>query len=140
MARRSGRRRRSHRRVTTHRRSDASTRPLPPPRIPPSPPPNPVARYVIYQQKQMLGKPHNTSYHSTAGLASIGAFCALSVSGVAGLHPDVGLLRTSGLVRSVHRLGGRAAASVSFAALASGTATIAGAGRCLQNRIHKASS
>jgi len=83
--------------------------------------------YVIYRQKQMLGKPHNTSYHSTAGLASIGAFCALSVSGVAGLHPDVGLLRTSGLVRSVHRLGGRAAASVSFAALASGTATIAGA-------------
>jgi hypothetical protein len=79
----------------------------------------------------MLGKPHNTSYHSTAGLASLVAFCAFSASGLLGLHPDFGLLKTSSLVRTAHRLGGRAAAATSFAALASGTATTAG------EQIHK---
>jgi hypothetical protein len=74
----------------------------------------------------MLGKPHNTSYHSMAGLATIAGFCAHSCSG-GSLHPDLGFLKTSGVVRTGHRMGGRVAATVSFAALVSGTANIAGA-------------
>lgn len=84
--------------------------------------------YIIYEQKIMLGKPHNTTYHSLAGLATLVSFCGLSLVGVVALHPDFGLLKASKIIRTVHKMFGRAATVVSFAALASGTATIAGNG------------
>ena len=76
--------------------------------------------YIIYEQKKMLGKPHNTSWHSWQGLSAIGGYAAGAASGVAGLHPDFGLLRTHKKFRLTHKLASRAATIAALVATASG--------------------
>ena len=76
--------------------------------------------YVIYQQKIMLGKPHNTSWHAIAGLVAIGGYALGAAGGLAALHPDFGLARTNLTFRSLHKLSSRLATTVAFIALVSG--------------------
>ena len=59
--------------------------------------------YVIYQQKVMLGKHHNTSWHSWQGLLAIGGYLLGGTLGLCALHPDFGQWRTSKRVRLVHK-------------------------------------
>eukprot|EP00965_Chrysotila_dentata_P083630 2759252-Pleurochrysis_carterae.AAC.5 len=47
--------------------------------------------YVIYEQKRMLEKPHNTSWHAWTGLVVIFGFATGTVGSWIALHPDTGL-------------------------------------------------
>ena len=74
--------------------------------------------YVIYTNKTKLGKEHNTSWHGQLGVAVMLGWAALSFAGFAFLSPSFGLLKTSKLIRAVHKYVGKAlmilAALVSF--------------------------
>ena len=75
--------------------------------------------YVIYEQKEMNGKPHNTSWHAWSGLAVIGAYVLGALGGLTALHPDTGVARGEG-VRRAHKLFGRVATALAFGTLVSG--------------------
>ena len=83
--------------------------------------------YVIYQQKKMLSKPHNTSWHAWMGLLAIAGFAAGAFGGGVAPHPDFGVARRNASIRMLHKLSSRAAAAAAFASVFSGTAKLAGA-------------
>jgi hypothetical protein len=76
--------------------------------------------YVIHEQKNMLGKPHITTWHAYFGLAVIILYTLGAAGGLAALHPDFGVARTSQDFRRVHKWSGRFATFLSFVALATG--------------------
>mmetsp|Transcript_26597 Transcript_26597/g.88641 ORF Transcript_26597/g.88641 Transcript_26597/m.88641 type:complete len:218 (+) Transcript_26597:86-739(+) len=76
--------------------------------------------YVIYQQKVMLGKPHNTSWHSLQGLLAIGGYALGAAAGLFALHPDFGQYRSSKGVRLAHKLASRAASLAALVAIGTG--------------------
>ena len=100
--------------------------------------------YVIYQQKAkataeplplpgsrvmplplaacqvMLGKPHNTSWHSLQGLLAIGGYALGAAAGLFALHPDLGQYRSSKGVRLAHKLASRAASLAALVAIGTG--------------------
>ena len=76
--------------------------------------------YVIYQQKNMLGKSHNTSWHSYQGLLTMGGYAVGAVGGLAALHPDFGLYKTNKNLRLAHKTLSRTATLAALAALGSG--------------------
>ena len=82
--------------------------------------------YVIHIQKNMLGKPHLTTWHAWAGVAAILGYAFGAAGGAVVLHPDFGMAKKSQTFRSVHKLGMRAATLVAFAAIGSGWAKLAG--------------
>ena len=63
--------------------------------------------YVIFSNKEMLEKPHLTSWHAWCGMAALVAYVSLFVIGLGGLHPDFGVLRTSRFVKISHKYFGR---------------------------------
>ena len=63
--------------------------------------------YVIYTNKNLLKKPHFTSWHSWLGLAALGLYLMLFAVGVAGLHPDFGLRTKDNALRGLHKYGAR---------------------------------
>ena len=76
--------------------------------------------YVIISQKNMLGKPHLTSWHSTWGIAALASYFGLFLVGLLGLHPDFGLLRFNKRLRAAHNLFGRVAIAFGWLACAVG--------------------
>ncbi len=76
--------------------------------------------YVIYEQKNMNRKLHNTSWHAWLGLATIGMYVLGACGGLSALHPDFGVARKSKLVRTTHRRSSRFATAVAFVACVSG--------------------
>ena len=44
--------------------------------------------YVIYSNKNILGKPHLTSWHSWIGFAALIGWIAFALAGALGLHPE----------------------------------------------------
>lgn len=70
--------------------------------------------YVIYSNKQLLGKPHLTSWHAAIGLVALVAYAALFVVGLLGLHPDIGFKKTDRFLRWTHKWGGRLAVGVGW--------------------------
>ena len=72
------------------------------------------AWYVIYTSKEMKQKEHLTTYHGQLGAAVMVANLGLSVFGLAGLHPDFGVLRTNKLVRFMHKWSGRVIVGLSW--------------------------
>jgi len=72
--------------------------------------------YVIYSNKNMLGKRHLTSWHSWFGVAALVAYALLFVVGLAGLHPDFGLLKTNRFLKKAHNLSGKAAIAAGWTA------------------------
>lgn len=76
--------------------------------------------YVIYEQKIMLGKPHNTSWHAWIGLLAIGGYALGAIGGLAGLHPDFGVVRRVQSFRLAHKLSARAATAAAFTAIGTG--------------------
>mmetsp|Transcript_22427 Transcript_22427/g.48970 ORF Transcript_22427/g.48970 Transcript_22427/m.48970 type:complete len:184 (+) Transcript_22427:397-948(+) len=59
--------------------------------------------YVIYEQKRMLEKPHNTSWHAWTGLVVIFGFATGTVGSWIALHPDTGLRKGNKRVRQGHK-------------------------------------
>ena len=76
--------------------------------------------YVIYQQKVMLGKQHNTSWHAALGLFAIGGYALAAAGGLSALHPDWGVAKTNQKLRLAHKLSARTFTAVAFLALATG--------------------
>ena len=76
--------------------------------------------YVIYEQKKMLGKPHNTSWHSWQGVVACIGYGLGGAVGLAALHPDFGAWRTSKRIRLLHKLASRASTAAALAAIATG--------------------
>ena len=83
--------------------------------------------YVIYQQKIMLGKPHNTSWHALLGLVAIGGYALGALSGATALHPDWGVAKTVQPVRLAHKFVARASSLSAFAAIGTGWYKLGGA-------------
>lgn len=83
--------------------------------------------YVIYEQKEMHGKPHNTSWHAWTGLGVIGFYAAGALGGLTALHPDTGIAKTEPRFRWAHKLMGRFATALAFATLVSGWYKLGGA-------------
>lgn len=70
--------------------------------------------YVIYSNKEILGKAHLTSWHAWIGLACLVAYIKLFLVGLAGLHPDFGIKKTNKSLRFAHKWGGRAATGLAW--------------------------
>ena len=78
--------------------------------------------YVIYSNKEILGKQHLTSLHGKLGAASLVSFIVLGLVGFLGLHPDFGKIKTNQVVRKIHKFFGRAAILLSWGAIFTGFA------------------
>ena len=76
--------------------------------------------YVIYSNKEMLGKQHLTSLHGKLGATSLVSFIILGLVGALGLHPDFGKVKTNTVVRKVHKYSGKAALLLSWSAAFTG--------------------
>ena len=81
--------------------------------------------YSIWRQKELLGKPHNTSWHSLTGLAVLCYFIVGCVCTLLLLHPDFGCATKSVGVRRVHRVTAALASTLAFATVVSGWAKLA---------------
>eukprot|EP00658_Telonema_sp_P-2_P079535 TRINITY_DN770_c0_g1_i1.p1 TRINITY_DN770_c0_g1~~TRINITY_DN770_c0_g1_i1.p1 ORF type:complete len:143 (+),score=31.60 TRINITY_DN770_c0_g1_i1:229-657(+) len=55
--------------------------------------------YVIWSNKEMSGKLHNTSWHAWGGLLCLGIYGTLALVGVVALHPDFGILTQHKAIR-----------------------------------------
>ena len=82
--------------------------------------------YVIFEQKRMLSKSHNTSWHAWLGLVAIASYVAGAVGGSVALHPDFGMWRRDARFRHVHKLAARAGTISAFAAIGTGVLKLAG--------------
>jgi len=82
--------------------------------------------YAIYLNKERMGKPHLTSYHSYTGVACLGFFVMGAVGSYFALHPDGGALKTNTTVRTGHKLTSRAAIALAFVTIASGCLPLLG--------------
>ena len=65
------------------------------------------AWYVIYSNKEMLGKLHFVSIHGKLGCTVMVSYFCVGLLGAIGLHPDWGVVRTNKLLRSIHKWLGR---------------------------------
>jgi len=63
--------------------------------------------YVIYQNKNNMGKPHFTSNHSLAGIICLIGVTTVGMAGGIFLHPDFGIAKTNKRFRFVHFWCGR---------------------------------
>jgi len=70
--------------------------------------------YVIYSNKNILGKIHLTSWHSWIGLFALLSYLSLFLVGLLGLHPDVGLRNKSQDLRAFHKWAARLAIVASW--------------------------
>eukprot|EP00310_Coccolithus_braarudii_P016899 CAMPEP_0183360060 /NCGR_PEP_ID=MMETSP0164_2-20130417/54154_1 /TAXON_ID=221442 /ORGANISM="Coccolithus pelagicus ssp braarudi, Strain PLY182g" /LENGTH=168 /DNA_ID=CAMNT_0025534321 /DNA_START=19 /DNA_END=522 /DNA_ORIENTATION=- len=76
--------------------------------------------YVVYEQKRMLGKPHNTSWHSWMGVAVLLSYVVTACGSWWALHPDTGALKASKTIRRGHKLASRALTLLAWTTLLTG--------------------
>merc|ERR1712196_108379 len=82
--------------------------------------------YVIYSNKERMGKMHNTTWHAWVGLACIGMYALMLLNGIVALHPDFGKFNTHKTIRAVHSYAGRLGTALGFLACAMGWYTMNG--------------
>lgn len=63
--------------------------------------------YVIYRNKENMGKAHLTSLHSKMGFGAIIGAIGIGIAGATFLHPDFGMAKTNSSIRLGHKWGGR---------------------------------
>lgn len=63
--------------------------------------------YVIYVNKERMGKDHITTTHALAGIVTLAGAVLPAVAGGVFLHPDFGIDKTNQLYRSAHKWFGR---------------------------------
>lgn len=76
--------------------------------------------YAIYNNKNIMGRPHLTSYHSYAGISAAVSALGLGLVGSIVLHPDFGMDKTNKTIRFAHKTGGRVTLFLAWAAAFSG--------------------
>lgn len=72
------------------------------------------AWYVIYTNKEMMGKAHLMTIHGKLGFAVMMSYFGLGVVGAAALHPDFGIMKTNKTIRFAHKWGGRAVTAMAW--------------------------
>ena len=82
--------------------------------------------YVIREQKNMLGKPHNTSWHACFGLLALAGYGLGALGGWVALHPDFGVARRNAAFRRAHKWSSRGATAVALGSIVSGWSKLAG--------------
>lgn len=82
--------------------------------------------YVIYTNKNSMGKDHYTTLHSKAGLAALVGSTMLGMAGGVFLHPDFGIDKQNGLIRAGHKWAARGMLGVAWLATLSGLQTLIG--------------
>mmetsp|Transcript_31158 Transcript_31158/g.45851 ORF Transcript_31158/g.45851 Transcript_31158/m.45851 type:complete len:196 (-) Transcript_31158:133-720(-) len=82
--------------------------------------------YVIYQNKNTMGKDHYTTLHSKAGLAVLVGSTMLGMAGGVFLHPDFGIDKQNGLIRTGHKFASRGMLGLAWLATLSGLQTLIG--------------
>lgn len=75
--------------------------------------------YVIYSNKEALGRPHLTSWHSWVSVVALLGYGASCAVGLVGIHPDFGLRNTK-TVRSAHKWASRVATATGWVACVMG--------------------
>eukprot|EP00339_Tiarina_fusa_P025198 CAMPEP_0117065278 /NCGR_PEP_ID=MMETSP0472-20121206/45630_1 /TAXON_ID=693140 ORGANISM="Tiarina fusus, Strain LIS" /NCGR_SAMPLE_ID=MMETSP0472 /ASSEMBLY_ACC=CAM_ASM_000603 /LENGTH=164 /DNA_ID=CAMNT_0004785831 /DNA_START=41 /DNA_END=532 /DNA_ORIENTATION=- len=60
--------------------------------------------YAIYHNKNLMERPHFTSYHGIAGLALVLSSVGAGMVGGVFLHPDFGIDKTNQTVRYAHKM------------------------------------
>mmetsp|Transcript_10193 Transcript_10193/g.27952 ORF Transcript_10193/g.27952 Transcript_10193/m.27952 type:complete len:194 (-) Transcript_10193:2258-2839(-) len=80
--------------------------------------------YVIYQNKEMNGAPHFTSYHGKAGLALVVASIGAGMAGGIFLHPDFGIDKTNKTVRFAHKTMARCVLGLAWGTCVAGMYTL----------------
>ncbi|CAM9482068.1 unnamed protein product [Heterosigma akashiwo] len=63
--------------------------------------------YIIYENKERMGKNHITTNHATMGIFTIFAAILPALAGGVFLHPDFGIDKTNRLYRFVHKWASR---------------------------------
>mmetsp|Transcript_5366 Transcript_5366/g.11072 ORF Transcript_5366/g.11072 Transcript_5366/m.11072 type:complete len:196 (-) Transcript_5366:4003-4590(-) len=82
------------------------------------------AFYVIYTNKEMMGKPHFMTLHAKIGLVVLAGF-TFAIPGLnATIHPDFGKAKTNQTVRFMHRWSGRFLIGMSWLACFTGFITM----------------
>lgn len=59
--------------------------------------------YVIYENKERMGKEHITTTHALCGIITISLAVMPALAGAIFLHPDFGIDKTNQLYRKVHK-------------------------------------
>jgi hypothetical protein len=60
--------------------------------------------YAIYHNKNLMQRPHFTSYHGILGLGLVLSSIGAGLVGGAFLHPDYGIDKTNGTIRLAHKM------------------------------------
>ena len=76
--------------------------------------------YSIYTNKNNMGRPHLTSYHSWAGISAAVSSLGLGLVGSIVLHPDFGVDKTNKTIRFAHKMGARVTLALAWGAAFSG--------------------
>ena len=85
-----------------------------------------IGFYIIYQNKNNMGKDHFTTLHSKAGLVALVGSAMLGVAGGVFLHPDFGIDKQNGLIRTAHKYSSRVILGLAWMATLSGLQTLIG--------------
>eukprot|EP00804_Cyclotella_cryptica_P016493 CCRYP_004710-RB/>CCRYP_004710-RB protein AED:0.15 eAED:0.15 QI:67/0.5/0.66/1/1/1/3/270/196 len=82
--------------------------------------------YVIYANKNQMGKDHFTTLHSWAGLSVLVGCTMAGIAGGVFLHPDFGIDKQNGTIRTAHKYMSRVLLLVAWVATLSGLKTLIG--------------
>ena len=63
--------------------------------------------YAIYHNKNLMERPHFTSYHGKMGLALVVMAVGIGLGGAVFLHPDFGVSKTNKTIRFAHKSAAR---------------------------------
>jgi uncharacterized membrane protein len=85
-----------------------------------------IGLYIIYQNKENMGKSHFTTLHSKAGLVVLVGSTMLGMAGGVFLHPDFGIDKQNGLIRTGHKWASRGVLGLAWMATLSGLQTLIG--------------
>lgn len=76
--------------------------------------------YAIYTNKNNMGRPHLTSWHSLFGIGAAASCIGLGMVGSVVLHPDFGMDKTNKTIRFAHKTGARFTLFLAWSAAFSG--------------------
>jgi hypothetical protein len=82
------------------------------------------AWYVIYSNKEMMGKAHLMTIHGKLGFVVMLSYFGIGIVGSAALHPDFGLMKTNKTIRLAHKVGGRVVTALAWACCVLGTCNV----------------
>ena len=73
------------------------------------------AWYVIYSNKEMMGKAHLMTLHGKLGFLVMISYFGIGIVGALALHPDFGMLKTNKTIRFAHKWAGRVLTALAWA-------------------------